>query len=276
MNRGSDMVRRTRESQTRVHNLPIARVRPEEGLSRKRDESGHQELCQSIAQFGVLTPITVRPASDGSGDFFLVKGQGRTLACRILGLKTIPAIVVGEEFSDSEKVQQFLVENVTRLRMNPVDRALLVSRARRSGEETARIAERFGISASTVRKLEAQLAGASPSEIAALRRGSVTLASQGVIARFAEGDEREALVSAISKVKVSAADLQTLLIALGWRNLVSLGPRLRASRMQLLEWGCNTLASLPKGADRDRIRMLAARLPVEFLSQTVTSERLWA
>ena len=152
-----------------VQDVPVARIRPEDGLGRKRDRDGHRDLQQSIAQFGVLTPITVRLAPDGSGDYLLIKGQGRTLACRLLGIETIPAIVVDDEYAEHEKVQQFLVENVARLKMRPVDRALLIHRARQEGEETAAIAKRFGLAPATVRRLLAQLDGASSHEVAALR-----------------------------------------------------------------------------------------------------------
>lgn len=52
-----------------IQELPVERIRPEDGLGRKRDRVGHDELCQSVRQFGVLTPVTVRPAPDGSGDY---------------------------------------------------------------------------------------------------------------------------------------------------------------------------------------------------------------
>ena len=147
----------TRDSRSfAVQDVPVARIRPEDGLGRKRDRDGHRELQQSIAQFGVLTPITVRLAPDGSGDYLLIKGQGRTLACRLLGIETIPAIVVDDQYAEHEKVQQFLVENVARLKMRPVDRALLIHRARQEGEETAAIAKRFGLAPATVRRLLAQ------------------------------------------------------------------------------------------------------------------------
>src|SRR6476646_4831076 len=82
----------------RVQRVPVARIRPEDGLGRKRDREGHRELCRSIEQFGVLTPVTVRRAPDGTGDYLLIKGQGRTLACRLLGIDKIPAIVVNDRF----------------------------------------------------------------------------------------------------------------------------------------------------------------------------------
>src|SRR5215471_5244750 len=168
-NQPEGAVRPANDCPPRIQRVPVARIRPEEGLGRKRDREGHRELCRSIEQFGVLTPITVRRAPDGSGEYLLIKGQGRTLACRVLGIDKIPAIVVNDDFAENEKVQQFLVENVARLRMRPIDRALLITRARKRGEETAEVARRFGVTAATVRRLEAQLEGASSSEVAALK-----------------------------------------------------------------------------------------------------------
>src|SRR5438067_12553766 len=107
----------------RLKQIAVERIRPEQGLDRKRDRDGHRELQRSIEQFGVLTPITVRRAPDGSGDFLLIKGQGRTLACRLLGIDKIPALIVDDEYAETQKVQQFLVENVARLRLSAADRA---------------------------------------------------------------------------------------------------------------------------------------------------------
>src|SRR5438132_9705402 len=118
--------RRSAARAVRIREIPVERIRPEEGLGRQRDRGGHRDLCRSIEQFGVLTPITVRRAPDASGEYLLIKGQGRTLACRLLAIEKIPALIVDDHFAETQKVQQFLVENVARLRMRPVDRALLI------------------------------------------------------------------------------------------------------------------------------------------------------
>lgn len=245
----------------RVQQVPVARIRPEEGLGRKRDQDGHKELSRSIEQFGVLTPITVRRAPDGSGDFLLIKGQGRTLACRLLGHENIPAIVVSDAYADSERVQQFLVENVARLKMRPVDRALLVARARQKGEETAAVAARFGVSPATVRRLEAQLDGASSGEVAALRAGKVNLALHAVIARHVSADERADVINTISEYAMRTKEMEALLVALGWRQLTEMGAKSRAQRLRLLDWACATITSLPGGSPTQRLRQLALALP---------------
>lgn len=244
-----------------VRDVPVARIRPEDGLGRKRDRDGHRELQRSVQQFGVLTPITVRPAPDSTGDYLLIKGQGRTLACRLLGIETIPAIVVDDSYAETEKVQQFLVENVARLKMRPVDRALLIQRARQEGEETSSIASRFGVSPSTVRRLLAQLDGATSHEVEALQAGEVSLAMHAVIARHVDSSERSVLLEIVSGRRIKTKELEALFIALGWHQLVELGNTQLGERIVLFKWACDALAELPEGALNERFRQLALKFP---------------
>lgn len=247
-----------------LRDIPVAKIRPEDGLGRKRDREGHRELRQSIERFGVLTPITVRIAPDDTGDFILIKGQGRTLASEMLGLELIPAIVVDRDFAEDEKVQQFLVENVARLRMRPVDRALLISRARLQGEETVDVARRFGVTPATVRRLQAQLDGATKTEVAALKDGTVNLALHAVISRHVDSAERADVVDVIARHSLRAREVDELFQALGWRRLCELGSEYRSRRLLLIAWACRELSDLDRGTVSDRLRHLAERLPVSL------------
>lgn len=252
----------------KLKHVPVERIRPEDGLGRKRDRDGHRELCRSIEQFGVLTPITLRRAPDGSGDYLLIKGQGRTLACRLLGIPKVPAIIVDDRYAETEKVQQFLVENVARLRLSATDRALLIAHARDKGEETAEVAKRFGVSPARVRQLEAQLDGASSGEVAALRAGDLNLALHAVIAKHVSIGERTAVISRVAPHGIRAKEMDALLTALSWPTLARLGPEQQEQRLQLLEWACQTLAGFPKGSPREGIRRLALLLPLTLPSAT--------
>jgi hypothetical protein len=182
----------------------------------------------------------------------------------LLGIEKIPAIVVDDHFAENEKVQQFLVENVARLRMRPIDRALLIARARQDGEETAEVAQRFGVSAATVRRLEAQLEGATSGEVAALKSGKVNLALHAVIARYVPLNERSEVVTAVAAYAIRPKEMEALFIALGWRSLVDLGPEYRQRRLLLLAWACGILDRLPPGPPKDRIREVALQLPLTF------------
>lgn len=254
-------------SRYQIRNVSVAKIRPEDGLGRKRDREGHKELQRSIQEFGVLTPITVRSAPDGSGEYLLIKGQGRTLACSLLGLKTIPALIVDDAYAEAEKVQQFLVENVARLKMRPIDRALLITHARQRGEETAAVAKRFGVAAATVRRLEIQLDGASANEVAALRSGDVNLAKHAVIARWVTSKERAEAIALLTKYSIRASDLTTLFEALGWDGLTNLGPQHKTARFRLLRWVCEELSNAGEGTVKERLNSLAVSLPVSFESQ---------
>jgi len=251
----------------RLQQIAVDLIRPEDGLARKRDREGHRELCRSIEQFGVLTPITVRLAPDESGEFLLIKGQGRTMACRLLGMEKIPAIVVDTQFADEAKVQQFLVENVARLRMRPIDRALLIAHSRQKGEETADLARRFGVSPSTVRRLETQLDGATSNEVSAIRSSNLSLSLHAVITRNVTPRERADVILVIGPNRMSARDLQELFIAIGWRALVDIGVKSRTQRLMLLQWSCEKLASLPKGDPKERLRQLALEFPLRLAYQ---------
>jgi ParB/RepB/Spo0J family partition protein len=257
-----------RKAGQRLQYIPVERIRPEVGLGRKRDREGHRELQRSIEQFGVLTPITVRRAPDRKGDFLLIKGQGRTLACRLLGIEKIPAMIVDDEYAETEKVQQFLVENVARLRLSAGDRALLIAHARRDGEETAVVAERFGVSSATVRRLEAQLDGASSGEVAALRAGDLNLALHAVIAKYVPAKERHDVIKRVAPHGIRAKEMEALLAALDWPALAELGTAYRSQRLALLQWACQKLAEMPRAHPRERIRRLALAMPMSLPAAT--------
>lgn len=250
------------------------RIRPELGLARKRDRSGHEDLCRSIKEFGVLTPITVRPSPDVTGEFLLIKGQGRTLACRMLGLPTIPALVVLDSYPEADKVGQFLVENIARLKQSPVDRALLIAHARKNGEETSEIAKRFAVSPATVRRLESQFRGASRGEVAALRSGQMTLSLHAVVVRNGCHEDREAMAEIASRYRLNAREFQTLLDAIGWRQLSDFGPSLASERLGILRWFCKEIASIQTGSIIERITEAARRMPIGIIESQEVSAAL--
>lgn len=56
------------------------------------EDDALRQLAQSIKENGVLTPCIVRPSPYGD-DYELLSGHRRVAACRLIGRKTIPAIV---------------------------------------------------------------------------------------------------------------------------------------------------------------------------------------
>jgi ParB family chromosome partitioning protein len=82
------------------------------------DDEALDELKHSIAEFGVLQPIVVRPKDGG---FELVMGERRLRAAIAAGLATIPAIV--RETGDDAMLRDALLENIHRAQLNPLEEA---------------------------------------------------------------------------------------------------------------------------------------------------------
>src|SRR5947209_3853842 len=79
------------------------------------------ELAESIGTVGVLQPVLLRPHPCQGGKYEIVNGERRVRAAQQAGLDDIPAII--EETSDEDAALAALVENVTRVDLNPIDLA---------------------------------------------------------------------------------------------------------------------------------------------------------
>jgi ParB family chromosome partitioning protein len=83
------------------------------------DPEGLEELKRSIAEKGVIQPITVRRRDGG---YQLIAGERRLRAAKGLGLQRIPAYVLDVE-SDEEMLELSIVENIHREDLNPMELA---------------------------------------------------------------------------------------------------------------------------------------------------------
>ncbi len=94
-----------------IAQIPVDKILPNPFQPRKNfDGPALEEMSQSIKQYGILQPITVRKVSPTL--YELVAGERRLRAAKHAGLEKIPAIVV--EMSDSDSAAVALVENLQR------------------------------------------------------------------------------------------------------------------------------------------------------------------
>ncbi len=101
--------------------LPISRVEPRESQPRTNfDEASLQELADSIQEYGLIQPITVRRLD--SGYYQIIAGERRWRAARIAGLREVPVRVI--EADDKLATELALVENLQREDLNPLEEAL--------------------------------------------------------------------------------------------------------------------------------------------------------
>lgn len=100
---------------------PIAKVEPRAEQPRSRfDDEALQELADSIAQYGLIQPITVRRREGGF--YQIIAGERRWRACRMAGLVEVPVRVI--EADDRRVAELALVENLQREDLNPIEEAL--------------------------------------------------------------------------------------------------------------------------------------------------------
>ncbi|MGB9911158.1 MAG: ParB/RepB/Spo0J family partition protein [Microgenomates group bacterium] len=98
------------------------------------------DLVESIREHGILEPLVVAKTPAG---YQIIAGERRWRAAKILGLKTVPAIV--EETTPRGMLEMALVENVQREDLNPIERAQAFLRLKEEfGLETKEIAKRIG------------------------------------------------------------------------------------------------------------------------------------
>jgi len=99
-----------------------------------------QELVNSIREHGILEPLVVAKTPAG---YQIVAGERRWRAAKIVGLKTVPAII--KETNPRGMLEMALVENVQREDLNPIERAQAFKRLKEEfGLETREIAKRIG------------------------------------------------------------------------------------------------------------------------------------
>lgn len=111
---------REEEKPQGVLELPIAKVEPRDNQPRTVfDEEALSELAESIREYGVIQPVTVRKLD--SGYYQLIAGERRWRAARLAGLTDIPARVI--EADDKLTTELALVENLQREDLNPVEEA---------------------------------------------------------------------------------------------------------------------------------------------------------
>jgi len=100
--------------------LPISKVEPRADQPRYSfDEEALAELSESIRQYGLIQPITVRPL-DG-GFYQIIAGERRWRAARMAGLEEVPVRII--EADDKRAMELALVENLQREDLNPIEEA---------------------------------------------------------------------------------------------------------------------------------------------------------
>lgn len=106
---------------TKEHYLREYRKHKTKSVSTEKtiQQTGLEELCESVKQYGVIQPISVRKIS--ANMYELVAGERRLRAAAMAGLTTVPCIIVDVDDNDSAVLA--LIENLQREDLNYLEEA---------------------------------------------------------------------------------------------------------------------------------------------------------
>lgn len=111
------------KSYINTEHIPISMIEPDENQPRKFfDHESLQELSESIKNYGVIQPITVRKKGE---KYKLISGERRLRASLMAGLTQIPIFIVSADENTALEVS--LLENLQREDLNAIEIASTLS-----------------------------------------------------------------------------------------------------------------------------------------------------
>ena len=189
--------------------LPAAQIRPNPGQPRKIfDPAGLQELAASIAEYGIVQPLTVRRRD---GFYELVAGERRLRAARMAGLREVPCILLSVDEAQSGMVA--LVENLQRRDLDYIEEAEGLARLMRLyGLSQEQAAQRVGKSQSAVAN-KLRLLRHSPQVLAMLRENQLSERHARALLRLPEEEDRLAVLQTVIRQQLNVAKTEAYIDA---------------------------------------------------------------
>ena len=129
------------EGSSSISEIELAKITVNPNQPRREfDQTALQELADSIAEIGIIQPITLRKLSDD--EYQIIAGERRYRASQKAGLKTIPAYI--RTADDENMMEMALIENIQREDLNAVEIALAYQLTQE------RLSERIGKNRTTI------------------------------------------------------------------------------------------------------------------------------
>jgi len=136
------------EGSSSINEIELAKISVNPNQPRREfDETALQELADSIAEIGIIQPITLRKVSDN--EYQIIAGERRYRASQRAGLKTIPAYI--RTADDENMMEMALIENIQREDLNSIEIALAYQKLIDSyGLTQEKLSERVGKKRATI------------------------------------------------------------------------------------------------------------------------------
>lgn len=131
-----------------INEIEIGRIHVNPNQPRREfNEEALKELADSIAEIGIIQPITLREEADN--EYQIIAGERRFRAAQMAGLQTVPAYI--RTASDENVMEMALIENIQREDLNSMEIALAYQHLLdQYGLTQERLSERVGKKRATI------------------------------------------------------------------------------------------------------------------------------
>ena len=136
------------EGSSTINEVPIEQIEANPNQPRRDfDETALQELANSIAEIGIIQPITLHQVSEQR--YMIIAGERRWRASQLAGLKSIPAYI--RTLNDASIMEMALVENIQREDLNAIEVALAYQQLMETdGMTQEKVSQRVGKSRTAI------------------------------------------------------------------------------------------------------------------------------
>ena len=205
----------------RVLYLPVSGIRANPNQPRRVfDEAALRELAESIRQYGILQPLTVRRAADG---YELIAGERRLRAAKLAGLRSVPCLLTAAEEESSSVLA--LIENIQRRDLHYFEEAAAIARLiAQYGLSQEQAADKLGKSQSAIAN-KLRLLRLSPECVTLLREHDLSERHARALLRLADEEERLAALKAIIARGMTVAQTEEYIEGLLDKAAVTPPPR---------------------------------------------------
>ena len=200
-------VKKLEETGSKIMEIDISSIKPNPNQPRKTfDPDALMDLSSSIKAQGVLQPILVEEIADNV--YVIVAGERRYRAAKLAGLRKIPCIV--RSFSDLQRMEISLIENIQRENLNPVEEARAFSYLlTQAGIKQEELAQRVGKGRSTITN-SLRLLNLPEKMLEGLEKGYITSGHARALLSVENPADQEVLFSRIISEDLSVRQAEAL------------------------------------------------------------------
>ena len=197
-----------RSDKEKVWQIETSRICPNTAQPRQDfDEDAIVKLADSIRQYGILQPLTVRKIGPESEyDYELIAGERRLRASKMLGLVTVPCILV--DVNDEVSAELALVENMLRENLGMFEQAAAFAKLNeKHGLTQEEIAKKMSLSQSAVAN-KMRLLKLSPEERKKIGDAGLTERHARAFLRISNPATRMSAISRVIKEKMNVSETE--------------------------------------------------------------------